>query len=376
MLDLVAFRQYLHQHPELSGHEYKTQALLQEYFKTWKVVYQKVGRTGLLVSFKGKNKGPSLLLRADIDALPIEESLAINYVSRNKGVSHKCGHDGHTTVLMALTEYFKDRPLEKGQLHLLFQPAEEEGRGAAAVLADPNFKKIHYDRAYAFHNIPGQDLGCLAYRKGNFTAGVRSIIFRFEGFSSHAAEPEKANSPQALLAKAILQTEMLGKGDWSEEDFSQVTLVHASLGEPAYGIKPGKGELHYTIRAWKAEVLNALEAELKAQIKAWAEEDNLRCQIESLQEFWPNHNDSEAVDLLVACADSLGMPKTNLKEAFRWGEDFGLFIKDKPGALFGIGSGKDQLPLHHPDYDFPDALIKPSFELFKTLSLNYLNGKY
>jgi len=374
MLDLVSFRHYLHQNPELSGAEYKTQKYLIGHLEKLAVSYTKVANTGLLVSFEGKEEGASLLIRADIDALPIQEDTDLKYASKNSGVSHKCGHDGHTTMLMALVYYFAEEPLKKGSLHLLFQPAEEDGSGAAAVLNDPRFQAIHYDRAYAFHNIPGFKLGELLWRNGNFTAGVRSLIFRFKGFSSHAAEPEKALNPQALLAKAMQQLEKLAKPQWEKEDFSQISLVHANLGAVAYGISPGQGELHYTIRAWQGEVLDALEEKIYQQLKAWAEEDNLQIKKESLQEFWPNYNHIESNNLLIACADAQGLLHHQLKEPFRWGEDFGLLLKGKEGAMFGIGAGEEHLVLHHPDYDFPDAILKPTIALFKSIIINYLHG--
>jgi metal-dependent amidase/aminoacylase/carboxypeptidase family protein len=275
---------------------------------------------------------------------------------------------------MALVYHFAKEPPKKGKLYLLFQPSEENGQGAIAVLKDPEFKKIDYDRAYAFHNIPGFKLGELYWRDTNFTAGVRSLIFRFKGFSSHAAEPEKATSPQALLAKAMQEIEKLAKPNWESEDFSQISLVHAKLGEAAYGISPGEGELHYTIRAWQGEILEELETKIHDQLAEWAEADKLQMETESLEEFWPNYNQVEANKLLVACADAQGLPHHQLKEAFRWGEDFGLFLKDKEGALFGMGAGEEHKVLHHPDYDFPDAILKPTIELFKSLTLNYLNG--
>jgi amidohydrolase len=374
MFDLVSFRQHLHQNPELSGKEYQTQKFLIHHLEDLSINYLKVAETGLLVHFEGSEKGHSLLIRGDIDALPIQEDTPLKYASKNRGVSHKCGHDGHTTVLMALVYHFAKEPLKKGNLYLLFQPSEENGQGAAAVLEDPKFQAIHYDRAYAFHNIPGFKLGELFWRDNNFTAGVRSLIFRFKGTSSHAAEPEKATSPQALLAKAMQEIESLAKPDWESEDFSQISLVHAKLGEAAYGITPRDGELHYTIRAWKGEILDDLEDKIHNQLAAWAEVDNLQMEKESLEEFWPNYNQPEANRLLVACADKQGLAHHQLKEAFRWGEDFGLLLKDKEGALFGLGAGVEHEVLHHPDYDFPDAILKPTIELFKVLTLNYLNG--
>ncbi len=374
MFDLVSFRQHLHQNPELSGKEYETQKFLIKHLEKLSLSYSKVAETGLLIHFKGQEKGPSLLLRGDIDALPIQEDTDLAYASKISGVSHKCGHDGHTTVIMALAYHFAEEPPKRGDLYLLFQPSEENGKGAAAVLNDPKFKAIHYDRAYAFHNIPGFKRGELFWRDQNFTAGVRSLIFRFKGFSAHAAEPEKARSPQALLAKAMQEIESLAKPNWESDNFSQISLVHAKLGEAAYGISPGEGELHYTIRAWQGEILDELENKIHKQLKSWAEADNLQMEKESLEEFWPNYNQPEANELLLACADAQDLAHHQLKEAFRWGEDFGLFLKDKEGALFGIGAGEEHEVLHHPDYDFPDAILKATIELFKSLTLNYLNG--
>jgi amidohydrolase len=371
---LQDIRRYLHQHPELSGKEYATQAFLKKQLQALhggNLI--EVGNTGLLLTIKAKRPGKSLLLRADIDALPMEEANTdIPYRSQNKGISHKCGHDGHTTILLGVARYFAREGLKQGTLHLLFQPSEEDGRGAQMVLNDPHFKNIKYDAAYALHNMPGYPIGQVLFKPGFFTAGVISVAYEIRGTEAHAAEPEKAVSPQAAMAEMMSLPERLDQADFTKEDYRQVTVVHARLGEKNYGITPGEGEIHYTIRAWQAKELKKLRKELDEQIKQCCRSYALSYEASWSHEFYPNQNDPNCITYLEEAAKKEALDAVEIEDPFRWGEDFGLFIQEKPGAYFCLGAGESTHNLHDPSYDFPDDLLDIGTKLFVRLSLDFL----
>lgn len=377
MLSLKELRRKLHQNPELSGQEKETQKLLKEQLKTCHPdSLIAVGETGLLICFEGKDEGPTILLRADIDALPIAEANDFAHRSQHEGVSHKCGHDGHTTIMVGVARHLGENCPQKGRVYLLFQPAEEVGVGAQKVLDDPQFQKINYDAAFALHNLPGFPLGQIVWRHGNFTPGVKSVAYLLKGREAHAAEPHKGINPAVAMAKILPLAETLSRPDITKSDFRQATVVHALLGEKAYGISPGNGEVHFTIRAWDNEELEKFQAKLDESVMQIAAQHNLECKREWGHEFWPNKSSEAAVKLLVKTAEEEGFDCREIESPFAWGEDFGLFIKDKPGALFGLGAGEDCPVLHHPSYDFPDELIEYGQRLFTALALNYTNGKH
>jgi len=198
-IDLKAFRRDLHAHPEISGEEKKTGKRVLTVLNELKPdeLLTEVGGTGILATFGTDEKGPQVMVRCELDALPIQEINTFDHKSTSKGVSHKCGHDGHMAILTGLAEKLaKDRPLT-GRVHLLYQPAEENGAGAAAVLKDPRMKDRHFDLVLALHNLPGYPLGHAVVRKGAFTASVNSMVIALKGRTSHAAEPGRSPWPRS-----------------------------------------------------------------------------------------------------------------------------------------------------------------------------------
>ena len=207
-------REELHRHPELSGQEKHTiqyiRQVLQE-FQPSRIHPLEKGH-GLVAEYSFPGEGPTLLFRADIDAVAIAEKSPLPYCSENPGIAHKCGHDGHTTMLLMLAGFLYDHPLERGRILLLFQPAEENGQGAQLVLQDPWFRQQKIDRAFALHNLPGYPFSTIICRTGSFTCSVISCTITFTGKTAHAAEPEKAVSPTAPLLHILHLSESWNRG--------------------------------------------------------------------------------------------------------------------------------------------------------------------
>ena len=373
----VQIRKHLHAHPEVSGDEGQTAAFVYEILQSYKPtkILKNLGGTGILAVFEGKTKGKTLLFRAELDALPIQEINDFSHKSTRPRVSHKCGHDGHSTVLLALGQQLAETPLDSGQVLLLFQPAEETGEGAKCVLEDPKWAGFQPDFVFAFHNLPGYPLNTVVLRQGSFSASVKSMILRLEGKTSHAAEPEHGFNPALAIAEIIQYCAALSNNDPERANFAVITPVHIQMGEVAYGISAGAGEVHLTIRTWSEAVMDNLKANLLHGVAQTAKKHQLQLHTEWLQEFAANQNDAKAVDFIETIAKKAGFDIKNRMFPFKWGEDFGLFTQRYKGAMFGIGSGENCPALHNPDYDFPDEIIPVGAAIFYGLVREILDAE-
>jgi len=228
---LIAFRKYLHKYPELSKKEHETAKKIKEFLSTTlpDEIIHGVGGTGLAAIYNGKNPGKTIMIRGDIDALPIAEINNFEYASVNKNVSHKCGHDGHTTILAGLSIILNDKPIESGRVVLLFQPAEETGEGAAQVLSDSKFTELKPDYVFALHNLPGFDLNKVVIKEKHFAAASKGMIVKLFGKTSHAANPEHGISPALAVAEIIQQFNSLWQSKEKFKDFKLITLIHTRI---------------------------------------------------------------------------------------------------------------------------------------------------
>lgn len=243
------------------------------------------------------------------------------------------------------------------------QPAEETGAGAKAVIEDPRWPEIRPDFAFAYHNVPGRPLGEIGLRPGPGNCASRGMQILLEGKSSHAAAPEDGISPGAAMAALMQALPGLSTGKIGENAFALSTLTHTKLGEPTFGIAPGKGELRVTLRCMTDERMEALVSDAEALI-------NLHTADRSTKVFWHDiflsvTNDTEATDIARRVAACQGQVRHEMPTPMRWSEDFGCFGSDGAKAtLLCIGAGEIHPQLHNPDYDFPDALIPFVTDLF------------
>ncbi|MBR9860054.1 amidohydrolase [bacterium] len=363
---LKNIRQNVHQNPEVSGKESATAERVLNHLKELNCfrIKKGLGGHGILAEYDSNKDGPVLMFRAELDALPIEEIGTMSYSSSEKGVGHMCGHDGHLTMLLGLAHLIEQYPPTGGKVYLLFQPAEETGEGAEAILEDPEFSDFTPDYAFALHNLPGYPMHHVIYREGAFTASVISLVVRLNGRTSHAAEPEFGLNPALAIAEILEKSNELTINDPERKDFAVVVPVHMRLGEPTYGTSPGLGEIHFTLRTWNEDHLDKICKELERLSKSAADKNKLEISFEYTDHFRSNHNDTEAVNAVKAAAEDLGLETIQRDYPFKWGEDFGLFTQKFSGAMFGLGSGEHQPALHNPDYDFPDDLIPTGANMF------------
>ena len=366
---LENLRHRLHKYPEISGEERTTAATicdaLEPFCPTMKVT--NLGGHGVAAVFDSGKPGASVLFRAELDALPIQEVNLFSYKSCSDGVSHKCGHDGHMTCLVGLAEHLSRYPPVRGKVVLLFQPAEEVGSGAKAVLDDPTFadRVGDLDWVFAFHNLPGYPLGQIILKNGPITASVRSMIIELEGKTSHAAEPEHGINPADAIAQLISGLNILSNNTATRRDFRVITPVHISMGEVAYGVSAGYGELHLTIRTWAEQEMESLISDIDRLIlRALSATPGLTHKIRWTDTFVANENNDQAVKVVAQAASSEHFDLHFSDHPMKWGEDFGAFTQRYPGAFYCIGSGESHPALHNPDYDFPDKVLGVGVRMF------------
>ncbi len=366
--ELTSLRKDLHKHPELSGKEKETSKRIIKYAKSYRPddIISEIGGYGVAVIFNGEQNGKTVLIRCDLDALPIEEENNFDYKSTNENVSHKCGHDGHMSMVSGLIPLLSENKLKKGKVVLLYQPAEETGQGAAKVIEDPKFEQIKPDYSFALHNLPGFEKNDIVVRNDEFASASKGLIVRLKGKTSHAAEPEKGITPSLAVAGLIKELVDL-KNDKSLKEFSLVTIIHVKIGERAFGTTPGYAELMATLRSYKNDDMEILSSNAEKLIESISKKYSLKHEIEWVEEFPATENDDSCVELIKESAKDNNFSLIKADNPFRWSEDFGHFTEEFKGALFGLGSGKEQPQLHNPDYDFPDEILLTGTKMFYTI---------
>ncbi len=363
-------RKTLHRYPELSGKESKTAARLKSFLKDSAPdkIIESLGGQGLAAIYESGNDGPCLLFRADLDALPIEEENNVAHKSQHQGVAHLCGHDGHMAVLAGFSVILKKCRPTAGKIVLLFQPEEETGQGAAKVIADEQFKEIKPDFAFAFHNLPGFESGNIIIREGTFAAASKGMIVKLKGRSSHAAQPQLGHSPATMFSELVHGLGKLASAKEKYADFILVTVIHARLGEVAFGTNPGEAVVMATLRTFMDKDMEILTRNAEDLCNTLSKKHTIAVNISYTEEFPATINHEKAANHVRLAAEAAHVKIGEMKEPFRWSEDFGHFTQRYPGALFGIGSGKDHPSLHNSDFDFPDEIIETGIGMYYHLA--------
>lgn len=375
IVELTEWRRALHRFPEVSGEERETAARVVAALGGVRPdqVVTGLGGHGVAAVFDSGAPGPTVLFRCELDALPIDEVGQPAWRSTVPFKGHMCGHDGHMTILMALARVLGRKRPATGRVILLFQPAEENAAGAAAVIADPRFAALKPDWAFALHNMPGLALGHATLRAGTMMCASQGMRVQLTGKTAHASMPETGTSPVHAIARLIPALLALGPGGTLTADFRMVTITHTRVGEPAFGISPGYGELWVKLRTRDDSPMAALRAEAEALVCAEAARDGLQAAFVTQDDFSATVNDPEAITRLTAALDALNMPHTDASLPLRGSEDFGRFGTDGTRmAMLFLGSGERHPQLHNPDYDFPDALIPLGARLFHRVMTDIL----
>lgn len=376
MQTLIELRHILHAHPELSGHEALTNKILNEWVKQTRPdqIIEKIGGYGLAAIYQGAKHGKRIMIRGDIDALRIPEPNDLPYRSQNQGISHKCGHDGHATILCGLAEWLGQQRPDQGEVVLLFQPAEETGQGAQAILNDAQFGQIKPDMAYGLHNLPGYEKGRIMVREGCFAAASFGLKLTFEGRTAHASQPETGRNPSELLAVLIHNLEKKREQLKAVKPLTTFVITHAILGEETFGVAPGHAEIWLTLRSFDDHNLQLMATQVIEMCRAKAKDYLFDFSFTELEAFAATNSDSNCVKTIEKAAQNLELNLGHLDEPFRWSEDFGRFGSVCPIGFFGIGSGVEQPALHDPMFDFPDDILEVGMTMFWEIIRQELEG--
>ncbi|WIY25703.1 amidohydrolase [Parasedimentitalea psychrophila] len=365
--ELGELRRALHQTPEVSGEEKQTAARIAMELERAGAdrIWTRLGGHGVAAEFIGKQDGPTVMIRCELDGLPIHEISEVPHRSTIAGKGHLCGHDGHMVMVLGVGLALAKRP-EYGRVVVLFQPAEETGAGAQAVINDPRWPEIRPDFAFAYHNIPGRPLGEIGLCEGPSNCASRGMKITFTGKTSHAAAPEDGDSPAQVMAGLMQTLPLLGNGGTMDDDFALATLTHSRLGKASFGIAPGDGELWVTLRSQTDGRMDRMVAEAETLVStALGQESALLAAVSWHDVFLANVNEANAAAIAARSAQNLDLTKHLMTAPMRWSEDFSRFGLDgAKSAMLFIGSGEDQPQLHNPNFDFPDALIPVGISLF------------
>jgi amidohydrolase len=374
---LVTLRREIHRFPELSGKEFETAQRIVNFltpFDPSKIITD-LGTTGVAAVYDFGEVETTIMIRCELDALPIQEVNSFEYRSVNDSVSHKCGHDGHMVIVAGLADWLQTASIQNCRVVLLFQPAEETGEGAPGVMADFKFEDIIPDYIFALHNLPGYPKNQIVTTGSEFTATVQSVAIKLHGKESHAAEPENGLNPALAIAELIIRYNDMVVNDINSEDFALITPVYSSMGTKDYGVSPADGELHLTIRTWTPEEMNALMKRIEEIASEVTSKHSLDKDLLWFDYFSATKNDSFCNAIIKTATEKSGFDLNQRKHPFKFGEDFGVFTQRYPGAMFGLGSGEETPALHNPDYDFPDEIIETGIAMFKEIILKTLTNR-
>lgn len=366
--ELKDLRHHIHSIAEVSDNEEQTAQYITDFLKKTEPdeLQTGIGGHGILATYKGEGEGdgPHVLVRCELDALPIPDEIDKEYKSGTEDVGHKCGHDGHMAMLCGLALYLAEESPETGKVSLLFQPAEETGEGAARVLDDQQFGELNFDYCFALHNLPGFKKHLIIVRQEVFAAASVGLIVRFRGATAHAAHPEQGRSPAMAMAQTVQAFSAVPQFYSSLEEETKVTVIQSHLGERAFGTSPGQATVMATLRTYDDEVLQTLKEKCIRIANGHAETYDLEVDLEWVEPFPATENHDEAVELICDVADKLDLEVHHKKTPFSWSEDFGRFTKEITGAMFGLGIGEDHAALHAESYDFEDEVIPTGVSMF------------
>ena len=377
--EFVQLRRDIHRHPELAFEEHRTSDLVATKLEGWGyAVHRGLGGTGVVGTLQRGTSARCLGLRADMDALPIEEATGVAWTSSKPGLMHACGHDGHTAMLLAAAKAMASDASFDGTLNLIFQPAEEGGGGAVRMMADGLFDAHPCDAVFAMHNMPGVPQGHFVFRDGAAMASSDYVTIRVHGTGGHGAMPHRAADPLVAASSIVmaLQTIVARNVDPLHTAVVTVGALHAGL---ANNVIPALATLELSVRALDAEVRRLLEQRIKALVAAQAESFGVTAEIDWRPGYCVLVNSVPETDFARQVAlDLVGPERVTLQgPALTGSEDFAFMLEKIPGSYLLIGNGDGDSAgacmVHNPAYDFNDDNIAIGAAYWVALVERYLS---
>ena len=358
--EFIGLRHDIHRHPELAFDEHRTAALVADRLQAWGYQVERgLGGTGVVGRLVRGTGHRRLGLRADMDALPIDEATHLPYASCHAGVMHACGHDGHTAMLLAAAKYLAEQGRFNGTLNLIFQPAEEGGGGALRMMDDGLFEQYPCDAVFAMHNMPGTPAGRLVLREGPTMASSDYVTVTLTGQGGHGAMPHRANDPLVAAASIVMALQTIVSRNVDPQQAAVVTVGALHAGK-ANNVIPHTATMEISVRALDREVRATLERRLKALITAQAESFGITAQIDWRPGYAVLVNTPEETAFAREVALELVGPEqvTLQGPSLTGSEDFAFMLEKLPGSYLFIGNGDGDSAgacmVHHPGYDFND----------------------
>jgi len=369
--EMTAWRRDIHAHPELGFEETRTSRLVAEKLESFGLeVHRGVGRTGVVGVLRAGNGRQSLGLRADMDALPIQETNDFPHRSRNAGRMHACGHDGHTTMLLGAAKALAETRNFDGTVNFIFQPAEEGLGGARAMIDDGLFERFPCQALFGMHNRPSLPLGWFAVRAGPMMAAGGFFDVTIHGKGAHGARPEVGVDPVIVAAHVATALQTIVSRNVSPVDTAVVSVTKIQGGD-AYNVIPQTATLAGTVRAFSRPVMERIEAAFRRIAAGVAEGFGARAEVELEWKFAPTINDAKQAEFAAGvCAGLVGAERVQRDPPLIMAsEDFSFMLEQVPGCYLNIGndSGETSCEVHNPGYDFNDAALPFGAALFARL---------
>jgi amidohydrolase len=361
--DIQAWRRDIHQHPELLYDVHRTAAFVAERLREFGCdeVATGLGRTGVVGVIKGRKpagKGDLKVigLRADMDALPIVEATDLPYASKNPGLMHACGHDGHTAMLLGAARYLAETRNFAGDAVVIFQPAEEGGAGAAAMIKDGLMDRFGIEQVYGMHNGPGLPVGSFAIRTGPLMAATDAIDIRIEGLGGHAARPHKCIDSVLVGAQLITALQSIVSRTVDPLDSAVLSICEFHAGN-ARNVIPQTAELRGTVRTLTVEVRELVEKRVREVVAGVAQMTGAKIDLVYERGYPVTVNHASQTDIATKVAKEIvGDGNVHEMPPMMGAEDFSYMLEARPGAFIFCGNG-NSAGLHHPAYNFDDEAI-------------------
>jgi amidohydrolase len=361
--DIQAWRRNIHEHPELLYEVHRTAAFVAERLREFGCdeVATGLGRTGVVGVIKGRKPvGHGNIrvigLRADMDALPIEEATRLPYASRTPGMMHACGHDGHTAMLLGAARYLSETRNFAGNAVVIFQPAEEGGAGAAAMIKDGLLDRFGIEQVYGMHNGPGIPIGSFAIRPGPIMASTDAVDIRIEGRGGHAARPHTTIDSVMVGAQLVTALQSIVSRSVDPLESAVVSMCEFHAGN-ARNVIPQTAELKGTVRTLTGEVRELVEQRLREVVDGVARMTGAKIDLSFERGYPVVVNHAVQTDVAIRAAKQVaGESNVHEMPPLMGGEDFAYMLEQRPGAFIFCGNG-DSAGLHHPAYDFNDEAI-------------------
>ena len=358
--EITGWRRHLHQYPELMFDVHETAKFVEDKLRSFGItdITTGIGRTGVVAVIEGRQSasGRTIGLRADMDALPIEEATGLDYASKNPGKMHACGHDGHTAILLGAAQYLAETQNFDGRVVLIFQPAEEGGGGGREMCRDGLMERWGIDEVYGLHNMPGAEVGSFHIRSGAMLAATDEFDITITGQGGHAAAPHEAIDPNLAAAHVIVALQSIASRNVDPLKQVVVSVCVLRSDSDAFNIIPHRVTLKGTVRTLDAGVRDLAEKRLGEIVSLTAQAHGCTADIAYVRGYPATVNHEDQTDYAADAAEAVTPGVERNTPPIMAGEDFSFMLEERPGAYIQLGNGGGAT-VHHPEYNFNDEAI-------------------